>query len=160
MSLFSKKNANHGEIYAPVSGTCLDLSQVPDEVFSSRVMGEGVAFSFEGDTIFSPAGGKVTVVADTKHAVGITCDNGVELLIHVGTDTVELEGQGFTALVKVGAKVKVGTPLLKVDRTFMASRNISMITPMVITESAGKSISITGVDTKVTAGSSVVMTLA
>lgn len=159
MSLFSKKNVSSGEIYAPVSGTCLALSQVPDEVFSSGIMGEGVAFSYEGDTVFSPVNGKVSLVADTKHAVGILCDNNAELLVHVGMDTVELGGRGFIALVKAGTKVKVGTPLLKIDRAFMASKNINMITPMVITESAGKTLSITGVDTPVTAKTSVVMTL-
>lgn len=159
LNFFTKKNADNGEIYAPVTGTCLDLSQVPDEVFSSHTMGDGVAFSFDGDTIFSPINGKVSLVAETKHAVGLVSDSGVELLIHVGTDTVELNGQGFTALVKADAKIKVGTPLLKIDRAFMASKNISLITPMVITDCADKSLSITGVDSDVTAGTSVVMTV-
>lgn len=160
MGLFSRKNTKNGEIYAPVSGRCVALSEVPDEVFSSGIMGEGAAFSFEGDTIFSPVSGRVSLVADTKHAVGIVCDNHAELLIHVGTDTVELEGQGFTALVKAGAKVKVGTPLLKIDRAFMASRNISLITPVVVTDPGGRTLAVTGVGTDVTAADSVVMTLA
>lgn len=122
-----------GILVAPVDGRCVDLSEVPDEMFAQKVLGDGVAFEYEGDTIYSPCDGVVSVVIGTKHAVGITSVEGLEVLIHVGLDTVNLEGKGFTALVKKGQKIKTGDPLLKIDRQFMAENDINLITPMVIT---------------------------
>lgn len=120
-------------LVAPVTGRCVDLSTVPDEMFSARAMGDGVAFVYDGDTVVSPCNGEVSVVADTKHAVGLTTDDGLELLIHIGVDTVALNGKGFQALVKTGDKVKVGTPLLKIDRKFLDGQDVNLITSMVVT---------------------------
>ncbi|MDO5549200.1 MAG: glucose PTS transporter subunit IIA [Eubacteriales bacterium] len=120
-------------LLAPVTGRCVDLNTVPDEMFSTRAMGDGVAFVYDGDTIVSPCNGEVSVVANTKHAVGLTTDDGLELLIHIGVDTVSLNGQGFQSLVKLGDKVKVGTPLLKVDRKFLDGQGVNLITSMVVT---------------------------
>ena len=120
-------------LVAPVTGRCVDLSTVPDEMFSTRAMGEGVACVYDGDTIVAPCNGEISVVAETNHAVGLTTDDGMELLIHIGVDTVALKGKGFQALVKTGDKVKVGTPLLKVDRKFLDEQGINLITSMVVT---------------------------
>lgn len=120
-------------LVAPVTGRCVDLSTVPDEMFSTRAMGDGVAFVYDGDTIVAPCNGEISVVAETNHAVGLTTDDGMELLIHIGVDTVALKGKGFQALVKTGDKVKVGTPLLKVDRKFLDEQGINLITSMVVT---------------------------
>ncbi|MGM9629314.1 glucose PTS transporter subunit IIA [Butyricicoccus sp.] len=120
-------------LVAPVTGRCVDLSTVPDEMFSTRAMGDGVAFVYDGDTIVAPCNGEISVVAETNHAVGLTTDDGMELLIHIGVDTVALKGKGFQALVKTGDKVKVGTPLLKVDRKFLDDQGINLITSMVVT---------------------------
>lgn len=125
--------SNYSILTAPVTGKCVDLSNVPDEMFASRAMGDGVAFVYDGDTILSPCSGEVSVVAETKHAVGLMSDDGLELLIHVGVDTVALNGKGFTALVKAGQKVSAGTPLLKLDRKFLEGQNVNLITPMIIT---------------------------
>ncbi len=130
LSLFKKKKFK--ELYAPVVGESLSLDCVPDQVFASRMMGEGIAFKFEGETICAPCDAEVVLVAKTKHAIGLEA-NGLEILIHVGLDTVNLNGQGFECCVKVGDKVKRGESLLKVDRNYMNSKNINLLTPMIIT---------------------------
>ncbi|MEA4875856.1 MAG: PTS glucose transporter subunit IIA [Anaerorhabdus sp.] len=130
LSIFKKKKSK--ELYAPVVGEAVSLDCVPDQVFASRMMGEGVAFKFEGETICSPCDAEVVLVAKTKHAIGLE-SNGLEILIHVGLDTVNLNGQGFKLCVKVGDKVKRGESLLKIDRNYMESKNIDLLTPMVIT---------------------------
>lgn len=120
-------------IMAPVSGKCVDIKEVPDKMFAEKIMGEGVAFRYDGDVIYSPCNGTIAVIAETKHAIGIKSENGVELLIHVGVETVSLKGDGFEALVQQDEKVEIGTPILKIDRKFMSDKNIDLITPMVIT---------------------------
>ncbi|MEG0166175.1 PTS sugar transporter subunit IIA [Anaerorhabdus sp.] len=130
LNIFKKKKLS--ELYAPVIGESLSLDCVPDPVFSSGMMGDGVAFKYEGDTICAPCDGEIVLVANTKHAIGIRA-NGIEILIHVGLDTVNLQGEGFKVLVHVGDKVKQGAQLLKVDRKLMDDHHINLITPMIIT---------------------------
>ncbi|MEG0177686.1 PTS sugar transporter subunit IIA [Anaerorhabdus sp.] len=130
LNLFKKKKLS--ELYAPVTGKLVSLDCVPDPVFSSRMMGEGVAFEYDSDTICAPCDGKIVLIANTKHAVGIN-SNGIEILIHVGLDTVNLRGEGFEVLVNIGDKVKQGDKLLRVNREFMKDHNVNLITPMIIT---------------------------
>lgn len=132
--LFKKKECH--ELVAPVTGKSIDLTQVPDAVFASKMMGEGIAFELESDTICAPCDGKITMLTNTLHAVGITADNGAEILIHIGLDTVNLNGQGFKALVHAQDKVKKGTPLIQLDLDFLKQQPYSLITPMVVTNSA------------------------
>lgn len=153
--LFTKKT--DPAIYAPVSGTCIPLEQVNDPVFSSKAMGEGVAFRFEGDTICAPCAGKVVMIAATSHAIGLQADNGAELLIHIGMDTVELNGEGFTLKTAVNKKVKKGDPLLVIDRAFMQQKGIDLTTPMIVTN--GKEMRFSALNQPVT-GASVVMSIA
>lgn len=120
-------------IMAPVTGKCIDIKEVPDKMFAEKIMGEGVAFRYDGDVIYSPCNGTIAVIAETKHAVGIRSEKGVELLIHVGVETVNLKGDGFQALVQQDEKVEIGTPILKINRKSMSEKNIDLITPMVIT---------------------------
>ncbi|MCC0664088.1 PTS glucose transporter subunit IIA [Clostridioides sp. ZZV15-6597] len=126
--MFKKKS-----IKSPISGKVIELSKIPDAVFSQKLMGEGVAIDSTGDIVYAPANGKVAVVAETKHAFVIELENGMELLIHVGLDTVNLKGEGFEALVSVGDQVKEGAPMLKIDRSLIESNGISLITPVTIT---------------------------
>ncbi|MCC0645277.1 MULTISPECIES: PTS glucose transporter subunit IIA [unclassified Clostridioides] len=126
--MFKKKS-----IKSPISGKVIELSKIPDAVFSQKLMGEGVAIDSTGDIVYAPANGKVAVVAETKHAFVIELENGMELLIHVGLDTVNLKGEGFEALVSVGDQVKEGAPMLKFDRSLIESNGISLITPVTIT---------------------------
>ncbi|MCD8023366.1 MAG: PTS glucose transporter subunit IIA, partial [Lachnospiraceae bacterium] len=140
------------KLVAPVTGKCVDISQVPDETFAGRVLGDGVAFEFEGNEVCSPCSGEITMTAETNHAVGITADGGMEILLHVGIDTVALNGKGLTMLVKDGQKVKVGTPLIRVDRKYMKEQKINMITPMVLTNGEDLVYQLTGVGQNVTMG--------
>lgn len=120
-------------IYAPSEGKIIDIKDVPDPVFSKKMMGEGVGFIFEGDTLFSPIDGKVLLVAETKHAVGFQASNGAEILLHVGLDTVSLNGSGFEIVVKEGEKVKHGSPIIRINREIMNEKNINLTTPIVVT---------------------------
>lgn len=146
------------DIVAPVDGECISLSEVKDEVFSSGIMGQGVAFKFEGDTVYAPCSGEVAMVAATKHAIGFKSETGAEILVHVGMDTVKLNGEGFTVLKQTGDKVEKGEPVMKVDRALMAEKNIDMTTPMIITNAQNLQIE-TADQGKVQAGNNVVLTL-
>lgn len=130
LTIFKKKES---KIYAPVQGRCIPIEEVPDPVFAKKLMGEGIGLSYEDDTLYSPCNGKILLIAKTRHAIGIQTSNGAELLIHIGLDTVQLNGEGFSLLVNIGDKVKAGQPLIKIDRTFMKEQGINLITPMVIT---------------------------
>lgn len=132
--MFKTKQTN--ELCAPVNGTTIALENVPDQVFAQKMMGDGIAFELESNVICAPCDGKIAMVANTLHAVGINADNGAEILIHIGLDTVNLGGKGFTQLVQVGDKVTKGTPMIEVDMDFMKEQNIVLTTPMVITNSA------------------------
>lgn len=125
-----KKSYN---LVAPVSGRVINLSSVPDKVFAQRMAGDGVAIESTGDTIVAPADGMLTLIFRTNHAFGITLDNGIEVLVHIGLDTVELEGKGFERIAEQGASIKAGEPIIKLDRKFILSENRSLITPVLIT---------------------------
>lgn len=121
------------ELIAPVSGNILDLSDVPDGVFAEKLVGDGVAVDFDGDIVVSPADGELSLIFKTCHAFGVTLRNGVELLVHIGIDTVELEGEGFKALARQGQRVKKGDPIVMVDKELVKGRGYCLITPVVIT---------------------------
>lgn len=129
-NFFKKSNNN---LVAPISGEIVDLSQVPDPVFAEKMTGDGVAINPTGDTIVAPADCTVTLIFGTKHAIGLTTNTGLELLIHFGLDTVALNGEGFEALVEQGQKVKAGTPLMRVNKELISSKGYALITPFIIT---------------------------
>lgn len=120
------------KICSPLSGRAIALEQVPDEVFSKKVLGEGIAIIPKDGTVVSPADGTITVVADTKHAYAMETEDGVEILIHIGLETVNLQGQGFTSLVKQGDKVHVGTPICRIDAGLLEGEQ-PLYTPVLIT---------------------------
>jgi len=120
MSIFKrkKKETETGkiELKAYISGKVIPMEEVEDEVFSSKVLGDGIAIEPNGNTVCAPCEGVVSTVAEgSLHAVGITLDNGAELLIHEGIDTVSMNGEGFQAFVKPGERVKEGQKLLQFD---------------------------------------------
>lgn len=121
------------EIKTPLQGEILDLEQIPDEAFKSGVMGKGMAIVPSNDTVVSPVNGTVTMLCSTKHAVGLKTGNGVEILIHIGMDTVKLNGKYFEALVKQGDTVNVGTPLIHFDRKSLEKEGFDLTTPIIIT---------------------------
>lgn len=131
-NLFKKKEIDPN-VYAPVHGRCISLDEVSDAVFSSRMMGDGVAFELLGDTIYAPFDATIVMIANTKHAIGLRGDNGLEILIHVGLDTVNLNGKGFTLHKQRNDHVKKGDPILTIDRCFMQKQNIDLTTPMIVT---------------------------
>ena len=135
--LFKKKKEekkdNSLRLVAPVNGKSLPLSEVPDPVFAQKMAGDGLAMDPADDIIVAPADGELTLVFNTKHAFAMTLDNGIELLVHIGIETVSLNGEGFEQLAEAGTKVKAGTPIIKVDREFVKSKNLPLITPVLIT---------------------------
>ncbi|STB71454.1 PTS system, glucose subfamily, IIA component [Clostridium baratii] len=135
----------------------MDLSEVPDPVFAQKMAGDGLAIDATGDVIVAPCDGDLTLVFKTKHAFAMTLDNGIELLVHIGIETVSLNGEGFEQLAEAGTKVKAGTPIIKIDREFIKSKNLPLVTPILITNpDVVKSMDAkTGLDAK--AGETVVL---
>jgi glucose-specific phosphotransferase system IIA component len=153
--LFRKKEIDY-KIYSPVNGKQIALENVKDKVFASKMMGDGVAFQNIDALVVAPCDGEIVMVPDSKHAVGIKTDCGIELLLHIGLDTVKLKGEGFEVFVKVGDKVSKGDALMKVDLNFMKSNGIDLTTPMIITDAENKKINIKGNDS-VRKGESIVI---
>lgn len=117
-------------------GNVVKLENVPDEVFASGAMGKGIAIDPTDGTVLAPANAEVTLVFPTGHAIGMRTENGAELLIHVGMDTVSLEGKGFNTLVQVGDKVEAGQKLLEFDLDTIREANLPVISPIIVTNSA------------------------
>lgn len=118
-----------------LDGTVISLEEVPDEVFSQKIMGDGVAIEPSGSVVYAPADGEITVVMEeTGHACGMKLKNGLEILIHVGVDTVSMGGDGFALLVKEGDIVKIGTPLIKFDKEKIKAAGHPCTTMLIVTE--------------------------
>ena len=123
-------------ISSPITGLATALENVPDEGFAGKMMGDGAAVTPEDATICAPEDGEVVFVFDTKHAIGFQTDSGVALLLHIGIDTVNLNGEGFEVFVENGQKVKKGEPLMKIDIDFLKSHAPSLCSPVLCTELA------------------------
>ena len=136
------------EIASPLKATTMDLDKVPDPVFSSGAVGQGVGLEPQGDIVVTaPADGTVVVAPSSGHAFGITLDSGVEILIHVGLDTVNLEGQGFDVKVSQGDRVSAGQELVRVDRSVIEQAGYPLTTPVLITNTASfASVEVVGGD--------------
>lgn len=131
-----KENINKdsdNKIYSPLKGNIVPLSQVNDPVFSSEMMGKGIAIEPEEGKLYSPVNGKIASIFDTKHAIGIISDNGAEILIHVGIDTVQLGGKHFKSFVKVDDVIKIGDLLLEFDCEEIKKEGYDIITPIIVT---------------------------
>lgn len=131
---WNKKKKEEVKIIAPCSGRLVDITEVPDEVFSAKMLGDGVAIWQEGNEVCAPAAGKITMIAETNHAFGITTEDGTQLLVHVGLETVDLNGEGMEVLAKVDQKVNAGDPVLRIDMKLMAEKEIKMIVPVIVLE--------------------------
>ena len=121
-------------ISSPVTGTAADLSEAPDEAFAGRMMGDGAVVTPKDSIVRAPEDGEVCFVFETKHAVGFMTDTGLSILIHMGIDTVALNGQGFEVLVENGQKVKKGDPMLKLDLDYLKANAPSLASPVLCTE--------------------------
>ena len=119
-------------ILSPVTGRAIKLDEVPDPVFSGKILGDGAAVIPSEGKILSPVDGEVASVAETLHAYGIRTEDGLEILIHVGIDTVQMNGDGFTGHVKAGDQVKKGQLLLEVDLEKVKAAGYDTVTPMLV----------------------------
>ena len=128
--LFAKKKSN---LLAVANGRAIPLSNVPDEAFSTGLLGQGFAIDPSDGTICSPAAGCLQTISESKHAYTISTDDGLDLLIHIGIDSVALKGEGFASLCKAGDPLKAGDALVKVDLALLEARNIPCVIPVVVT---------------------------
>ena len=145
-SLF-KKNLN---VVSPIVGKYVPLNEIPDEAFRSGMMGEGLGIEPVEDIITSPIDGEVVMTFPTKHAIGIKRKDGLEILIHVGIDTVILKGQGFKLLINNNQKIKIGQALLEFDRKFIEEQGLNPIVIIVFTNSRYFEVDIKGNDSTIT----------
>ncbi len=120
------------KLLAVSDGTALPLSSVPDEAFSSGMLGDGFAIDPMAGNIYSPVSGHIDSVTDTRHAYTIHSDDGLDILVHVGIDTVKLGGEGFISLVEPGDAVRAGDIIARVDLEHIKNRGLSAITPVLV----------------------------
>ncbi|GGY19898.1 phosphoenolpyruvate--protein phosphotransferase [Paludibacterium paludis] len=127
-------SAHHRErvLCAPLSGTLVPLAEVPDPVFSEKMLGDGIAIFPAGDRLVAPCDGTVTQIHAAHHALTLSTDEGIDILMHIGLDTVLLKGEGFALLVGQGERVAAGTPLIEFDMDFLKSRARSIVTPVIV----------------------------
>ncbi|HHF3673044.1 TPA: PTS glucose transporter subunit IIA [Haemophilus influenzae] len=129
----SKENKSmEVEIYAPISGEIVNIEDVPDVVFSEKIVGDGVAVRPIGNKIVAPVDGVIGKIFETNHAFSMESKEGVELFVHFGIDTVELKGEGFTRIAQEGQSVKRGDTVIEFDLALLESKAKSVLTPIVI----------------------------
>ncbi len=146
-AVLNSEKAVIATLLAPVTGDIVALENVPDEAFASKAVGDGLAIKPTGKTVVAPTAGTVVKIFNTNHAFCLEAENGVEIVVHMGLDTVALEGKGFTRLVEEGATVTAGQPILEMDLDFLNANARSMISPVVVSNSddfAGLNLLATG----------------
>ncbi len=129
----SEKVEEEITVYSPLKGTVIPLDQVEDEAFSSGVLGKGAAVIPEEGVLWAPADGTISAMFPTGHAIGMVTESGAEVLMHVGMDTVKLNGEGFKPLIKAGDQVRKGQPLLEFDMKLIQEAGYSLVTPVLVT---------------------------
>jgi len=129
-NIFKKKK--YVDIYSPINGILLKIEDVPDPVFSQKMVGDGVALEPTEGIVYSPVNGTIIQLFPTKHALGIQTEEGLEILIHIGMDTVELKGNGFESFVSEGEMVKIGDKLLKFNMELVKKEH-PIASPIIIT---------------------------
>lgn len=142
-NLFAKKEdtpaisvqAERNTVYLPIEGEVIPLAQIGDGVFSEGVLGMGCGILPQEETVYAPVSGEITQVAETKHAIGLLSEDGIEVLIHVGMDTVDMNGDGFEVLVRMGQKIRCGQPMLKFSEKKIKAAGHPTTTALVITNS-------------------------
>ncbi|OOF66496.1 PTS glucose transporter subunit IIA [Rodentibacter caecimuris] len=146
------------QIYAPLSGEIVNIEDVPDVVFSEKIVGDGIAIRPTGNKIVAPVDGVIGKIFETNHAFSMESKEGVELFVHFGIDTVELKGEGFTRVAQEGQTVKCGDTIIEIDLALLESKAKSVLTPIVISNMD----EISNIDKKsgeVIAGESIVLSL-
>lgn len=133
--LFGKKEEPKMELVAPLAGEAVSISQVNDPTFSDEILGKGLAIRPTGNEVFAPCDGKIEMMFDTGHAVSMTSNDGIEILIHVGLETVNLKGKHYQVHAANSDQVKKGQKLISFDREAIAAEGYDVITPIVICNS-------------------------
>lgn len=143
-NIFKKKEEKKDLVLvSPVNGELLDISNVPDEVFAQKMMGDGFAIKSNDGLVVSPVDAEVQLVFETKHAIGLKTESGLEMLIHFGVDTVKLKGEGFDVFVETGDKVKAGDKLMQVNLDYIKENAKSDISPVIFTNlEEGKAVKV------------------
>lgn len=158
MFIFGRKKVkSNNELFSVATGRSVDLSTVNDDVFSKKILGDGIAVIPYSDYIVSPCEGTVIMIAETRHAIAIENPQGIQILIHIGLDTVNLKGNGFETYVKVGDKVEKGKVLVEFNKDLLKKENISDIIMMIITNSNGHKILEYNKDAEVQEGKSILI---
>lgn len=134
-NFLNKKSKNKVNLSSIGKGELITLEKVNDPVFSNKMMGDGVAVILSDRTVVAPCDGTICLISDTKHAFGIKTAENIEILVHIGLETVNLKGQGFEYFVNVNDSVKKGEPILKVDLDLMKEKGIDLVTPIIVLES-------------------------
>jgi sugar PTS system EIIA component len=130
---FLKKKKTENNLLACVDGIVIEIGNVKDPVFADKMMGDGFAILSKGDTIYSPADGVVSMLFPTNHAYAITLEDGMEVFVHIGIDTVKEEGKGFTSTLNVGDKVKSGDKVVSIDRIYLEEKGYDLTTMVIFT---------------------------
>lgn len=128
----SDDDQSYIEILAPITGEIVKIEDVPDVVFAEKIVGDGVAIKPQGNKIVAPLSGKIGKIFETNHAFAIESDDGIELFVHFGIDTVELKGEGFTRIAEEGQQVKAGDTIIEFDLELLEGKAKSVLTPVVI----------------------------
>ena len=126
LNFLKKKKSTDMSIYSPADGVCSDITTCSDPVFANKMIGDGFLVQSTSNIVKSVCNGKVTLVFPTKHAIGITMDNGQEIMIHIGIDTVKLKGVGFKQLVNVNDRINVGDPLIELDLDYLKKQDLDL----------------------------------
>lgn len=157
ISFFKKTKNQNKKIMAAADGTSIALEQVNDPAFASKALGDGIAVMPTGHVVVAPCDGTLSMVAATRHAFGLTCEDGLELMVHIGIDSVGLNGEGFTVLEEEGTKVKAGQPIVEFDPQVMAEKAIDMTTMTIMLNGNDFEVKETYCGTSVSGGTDVVL---
>ena len=122
------------KLIAPMSGKIIPLDQVPDSTFAQKIAGDGAAIIPEDDYVLAPIAGKLVFIFRTNHAFAVRNEAGITVMVHIGIDTVELEGKGFERIAEEGTLIKAGDPVIKIDRAMLSTTGKSLISPVLITD--------------------------
>jgi len=133
---FFKKSKEEKSIIikSPVVGRCFDIAEIPDEVFSTKMLGNGIGFVSTEGILYAPVDGEILQVFPTKHALVLKSSEGIEILLHIGIDTVEMKGEGFESFVEKGQQVKVGDKLLTFDNELIKAKVKSNLSALILTD--------------------------
>lgn len=140
--MFGLFRSKSNEIHTPVNGKIVDLKEVSDPVFSEKMMGEGFAVKPSDGKICAPVKGTIKSVFSTLHALTLEAEDGLDILIHIGLDTVDLKGDGFSSTIQEGQKVKAGDPLILVDLTYLAEKAKDDIVIVVFPEMRNRKVAV------------------